>query len=86
MQRRKFFSQMSLLALSASQANAFGFYSLEDKFKNFFSSPVTKKVEEEKVELAPVKIVEKKPKIITKVEQKVKKKEKIILNDESLNF
>jgi len=81
-QRRKFFSQMSLLALCSSQANAFGFYSLEDKFKNFFSNTGTKKVEEKKIELPPVKIVEKKSKIITKIEPKVVKKSKVVLNNE----
>ena len=86
MQRRKFFSQMSLLALSASQANAFGFYSLEDKFKNFFSTTVTKNIEEKKIELSPVNVAEKKQKIITKIEPKINKKEKIILNGEEFNL
>jgi len=83
-QRRKFFSQMSLLALVSSQANAFGFYSLEDKFKNFFSNTERKKVEEKKVILSPEKVLEDKSKIITKVDSKVNKKTKVILNGEDL--
>ena len=82
MQRRKFLSQMSLLALGAAEANAFEFYSIEDKFRNFFSSEELKKQKIEKIVVeTPKIIVEKKPKIITKKEPEVQKKAKIILSE-----
>ena len=83
MQRRKFLSRMSLLALgTTTQLDAFEFYSIEEKFRNFFSSSAPKKTKPKNIIVdTPKTIIEKKPKIITTAEHKIIKKEKVVLDE-----
>jgi len=80
-QRRNFFSTMSLLALGAAEANAFGFGSIESKFINFFATEEAQNMDMPKSK--PSKKSEKltkETKSLSKLQIPVQEKSKVVLS------